>query len=122
MTDDTNHVLAIQKTLADYCVCIDTGDFDAVRTLFAPDAELHAFGEVWRGPDDIVARLESGARGLHLTGMPSVGVDGDWATSRQEFAFLSPEREILRMGLYHDELVQRDGAWQFRRRRIDFVS
>jgi hypothetical protein len=122
MASDPGVLAAIQKTLADYCVCIDTGEFDAVRMLFAPDAELHAFGSVWRGPDDIVARLESGTRGLHLSGMPSISVDGDQATSRQEFAFLSPDREVLRMGLYHDELVQRDTVWQFRRRRIDFVS
>ena len=122
MTDDVQEVLAIQKTLADYGVCIDGGDFESLPALFAPDAELQAFGQVWQGPDTIVARLSGGMRGLHLASMPSIVVDGDRATSRQNFAFLTPDRQVLRIGMYHDELVRRDGSWQFRKRRMEFVE
>ena len=105
MTDDVQEVLAIQKVLADYCLCVDGGDIESLTALFAPDAELHAFGQVWQGRDAIVSRLGSGLRGLHMTGMPSIVVDGDQASSRQNFAFLTPDRQVLRMGTYHDELA-----------------
>jgi SnoaL-like domain len=122
VTDDVREVLAIQKALAEYCVCIDSGNFEPLTSLFAPDAELHAFGQVWQGADAIVSRLSSGLRGLHLTGTPSIVVDGDQATSRQNFAFLTPDRQVLRMGMYHDELLRREGSWQFTRRRMEFVE
>ena len=122
MTDDVRDVLAIQKTLADYGVCIDGGNFESLPALFAPDAELQAFGQVWQGPDEIVARLSGGMRGLHLASMPSIVIDGDHAAARQNFAFLSQDRQILRIGMYHDELVRRDGSWQFTKRRMEFVE
>src|SRR5205085_9849050 len=88
MTDDVRDHLAIQKLLADYCLYLDESDFESWGPLFTPNAQVHAFGQIWDGRDEIVSRVSSGVHGLHMAGMPLIVIDGNHATSRQNFQFL----------------------------------
>lgn len=122
MGDDVPEILAIQKVLADYCLYLDDNDFESWATLFVPDAQVHAFGQIWDGRDEIVSRVSRAVHGLHMAGLPSIAVDGDRATSRQNFQFLAADGHVLRIGMYHDELVRVDGSWRIATRRIVFMK
>src|SRR5687767_6559921 len=61
-------VLAIQQLLARYCVYLDQREFDTWSTIWAPDGEMHVFGQVWVGPEEITAHISQSDHGLHMAG------------------------------------------------------
>ena len=63
-------VLAIQQLLARYCVYLDQREFDTWSTIWAPDGEMHAFGQVWTGPEEITSHISQSDHGLHMAGIP----------------------------------------------------
>jgi hypothetical protein len=115
-------VLAIQDLLARYCLHLDEEDMAAWQGLWTADAEMHAFRQVWTGPDEIAEHIGQADPGLHMGGMPSIVVDGDRATSKQNFLFVEKVGQALRMGLYVDELRRTDRGWLFASRRIVFMK
>lgn len=123
MSDEyTLNILAIQRLLARYCIDLDARDFEPWSQLWAPEAEMHAFGQVWTGPDEITEHIEQSPRGLHLAGIPDVHVNGDHATGRQNFVFVEADGHALRIGVYHDTYVRNGGIWLFASRAITFVK
>jgi hypothetical protein len=115
-------ILAIQDVLARYGLYLDDEDMSSWRALWAPDAEMHAFRQIWKGPDDIAAHIGQADPGLHMAGLPSVKVDGDHATSVQNFIFVEKDGHGLRLGHYVDELRRVDGEWLFAVRRIAIMK
>jgi hypothetical protein len=122
MTEAVLDVLAIQQLLAHYCLYVDDADFESWAALFAADAEMHAFGQVWRGPGEIVEHVSQGVRGLHMAGTPSLTLDGDHANGQQNFVFVEKDGHALRIGRYVDEYVRIDGSWRFASRKIIFTK
>jgi hypothetical protein len=115
-------ILAIQDLLARYGLHLDNEDMAAWRTLWAPDAEMHAFRRVWNGPDEIAEHIGQADPGLHMAGMPSIKVDGDHANSVQNFIFVEKDGHGLRLGHYVDDLRRVGGEWLFAIRRILFMK
>jgi hypothetical protein len=61
-------------------------------------------------------------RGLHLTGVSRIDVNGDTATARSQVLFVRAGSLELRPARYDDELVRDGGGWRFRRRRCRFIT
>lgn len=114
-------ILAIQDLLARYGLYLDDEDMDSWQALWTPDAEMHAFRQVWKGPEEIAGHIGQADPGLHMAGMPAVKVEGERATSVQNFIFVEKEGHGLRLGHYVDELRRVDGEWLFAVRRIAFM-
>jgi 3-phenylpropionate/cinnamic acid dioxygenase small subunit len=119
--------------LARYAWAFDTNDLDALRDCFTSDAEFEVSGGggVAVGRDAVVAELAR-LRARHEPGATtpwhivstlwilSTGVDT--ASARSKFMLVVSERDgppaLVGAGWYSDEIVNSDGAWRLRRRRV----
>ena len=119
MSDDQAE---IRELIAGYALALDAGDVDACVELFASDGEFAVYGKTFAGHDGIGAMFRAAARGLHLTGVSQIDVDGDVATARSQVLFVRSGDFVLRPALYDDELARIDGRWRFRRRRCRFIT
>jgi hypothetical protein len=119
---DALAVLAIQKLLARYCVYLDQRDFDTWSTIWAPDGEMHVFGQVWTGPEEITSHISQSDHGLHMASLPEITLDGDRATGVQNFVFVEAAGHGLRIGYYDDAYVRLADGWHFASRKIKFVK
>jgi uncharacterized protein (TIGR02246 family) len=112
----------IRELIAGYALALDAGDIDQCVNLFASDGEFQVYGKTFAGHDGISAMFRAAARGLHLTGVSHIGVDGDVATARSQVLFVRTGDFVLRPALYDDVLVRIDGHWRFARRRCRFIT
>ena len=119
---DARDILDIQDLLARYGLYLDDEDMASWRELWTQDGEMHAFRQVWTGPEEIAAHIGQADPGLHMAGVPSVNLQGDHATSVQNFIFVGKDGHRLRLGHYVDELRRVDGQWRFSVRRIVFMK
>ncbi|OBF80027.1 hypothetical protein A5791_08945 [Mycobacterium sp. 852002-51163_SCH5372311] len=113
---------AIRDLIARYALSLDAGDIDECVELFADDAEFLVYGRSFAGHHGIGDMFREAPRGLHLTGVSRIDVDGDTATARSQVLFVRAGTLQLRPALYDDELVRDGGCWRFRRRRCRFVT
>lgn len=112
----------IRELLAAYALALDAGDVDGCVQLFTADGEFLVYGRTFAGHDGIGTMFRDAPRGLHLTGVSRIDVDGDTATARSQVLFVRAADLQLRPALYDDELVRADEQWRFRRRRCRFVT
>ena len=124
---DALDVLAIQKLLARYCVYLDQRDFDTWSTIWAPDGEMHVFGQVWTGPVEITSHISQSDHGLHMASIPEITLDGDHATGIQNFVFVEAAKNEggshgLRIGSYDDAYIRLADGWHFASRTITFIK
>jgi ketosteroid isomerase-like protein len=123
--EDREEIRALHVANAD---ALDRRDFAAYASLFTDDGELAAQlgGATGRGAiqellENSIGDVERAAA-FHLVANPEIEVDGDHATSRTLWAYLTHDEDgrplILQAGHYDDELVRDAGRWRFRRRRI----
>jgi SnoaL-like domain len=112
----------IRGLLAAYALALDAGDVDGCVQLFTADAEFLVYGRTFAGHDGIGTMFRDAPRGLHLTGVSRIDVDGDTATARSQVLFVRAGDLQLRPALYDDELVRAGEQWRFRRRRCRFVT
>jgi uncharacterized protein (TIGR02246 family) len=122
---------AVRDLIARYNANADTGRFDEVVELFAPDAVLALPDEVHEGRDAIAAMfrgvrdrvIASAPTGVtphlrHYTSTLQIDVDdAAHARSRCYFAVLMPHG-LDHWGRYVDEFVCADGTWRFARRTV----
>ncbi|WP_136245107.1 nuclear transport factor 2 family protein [Mycobacterium intracellulare] len=113
---------AIRDLIAGYALALDAGDVDGCVRLFASDGEFLAYGRTFAGHDGIAGMFRAAARGLHLTGVSRITVDGDRASARSQVLFVRCGDLQLRPALYDDELTRVDGQWRFARRRCRFIT
>jgi uncharacterized protein (TIGR02246 family) len=113
---------AIRELLAAYALALDAGDVDGCVQLFTADAEFLVYGRTFAGHDGIGTMFRDAPRGLHLTGVSRIDIDGDTARARSQVLFVRAGDLQLRPALYDDELVRAGEQWRFRRRRCRFVT
>ena len=120
----------IRRLLEDYARCLDAGDHAAYADLFTENGELHAQLGVAKGRAAIRDLLDARLKGddgprrtaFHQIGNATIDVDGDRATSRVMWAYVTHDDEsyplVLQVGHYDDLLVRDGGRWRFERRTI----
>ena len=119
---------SIRDLVARYNANGDSGRFDQVVALFAPDAVMDVGGVVVRGHDEIRAIFTSVQTDLtgraqptslhHHTATLQIDViDPSTATARCYFEVLMAHG-LDHWGRYLDEFGVVDGAWRFTRRRV----
>jgi uncharacterized protein (TIGR02246 family) len=113
---------AIRELIAAYALALDAGDVDACVQLFTADGEFLVYGKTFAGHDGIGKMFRDAPRGLHLTGVSHIDVNGDTARARSQVLFVRAGDLQLRPALYDDELVRAGEQWRFRRRRCRFVT
>ena len=118
----TGDQAAIRELIARYALSLDAGDVDQCVELFTADGEFLVYGRSFAGHDGIGGMFRQAPRGLHLTGVSQIDVDGESATAQSQVLFVRAGSLQLRPALYDDELVRQGGRWRFRRRRCQFVT
>jgi len=122
----TAECAAIRELIANYALALDAGEVDECARLFTSDGEFLFYGRSFAGHDGIAKMFRDAPRGLHLTGVSRIDVDGDTATARSQVLFVRAGDLRLRPALYDDELVRiagfQGGQWRFRRRRCQFIT
>ena len=112
----------IRELIAGYALALDAGDIDKCVKLFASDGEFLVYGKTFVRHDGIGEMFRAAPRGLHLTGVSHIDVDGDVAGARSQVLFVRTRDFVLRPALYDDELARIDGHWRFARRRCRFIT
>jgi 3-phenylpropionate/cinnamic acid dioxygenase small subunit len=121
---------AIHELMAEYCFRLDDGRYDDMAALFTEDGTWDtAFGKatgraaIAKLAADIRARAGANRpRAAHLVTNIVITLDGARAQVRSNWMVMqnSPDGpKIGSGGGYNDEIVQRDGRWLFRYRKID---
>lgn len=121
---------AIREVLVRYGEYLDARDFGAYAALFASDGEwVGGFGSA-TGPAaiermliDMIGPAEPdfvNRENFHLMTTMVVDVDGDTATARSRYLFVTADEEerprMALAGRYADDFVREDGTWKIRRR------
>jgi ketosteroid isomerase-like protein len=119
---------AIWRLFMTYKEHLDQRDFKAYASLFTDDAEW--IGNLGKciGPKQIESMLEQTLevfasdreRAHHLVMDPVIDVDGDSATAKSNWAFITRSETdapvFLMLGTYYDELRRTPHGWRFSRR------
>jgi uncharacterized protein (TIGR02246 family) len=112
----------IDDLIAEYALALDADDIEGCVALFTEDSEYRVFGKTLVGPDRVRRMFTRAPRGMHLTGVSRVQIDGDTATGRTQVLFVDAATHAMRPALYDDEFVKVDGRWRIRRRRCRFLT
>lgn len=125
MDDDRQAIIDLTEK---YCLLVDAGDFDALRSVFAPDATAQMGGQGQQGIDEICDRLTTALAGFvrwehHIEGH-EVHVDGDVATSRcsvrgehvRHAGETPPVYTVI--GHYEDRLARTGDGWRITHRSL----
>ncbi|WP_053225786.1 nuclear transport factor 2 family protein [Solirubrobacter soli] len=120
---------AIRDLLMEYRRALDEKDFDAYADLFGEDGEFVTDGFTVRGRSQILTMLAdlqaTGALTVnagddrHLVTNVEIEVDGDRATARSTWVYVtreSDEPNLAMVGHYEDQLRRTPAGWRFARR------
>ena len=127
----------IRRSLDDYMHLLRTRDWDNYSKLFATDSAIDIVEGVIKGKDAIKARMAnaSARQVAAAAGQPQrqsadilsnvyVKVDGDTATARSRFTFLSEAEDgsfrVRGSGIYSDTWVRENGVWLIKYRKVDW--
>jgi 3-phenylpropionate/cinnamic acid dioxygenase small subunit len=116
---------AIRELMAEYCFRLDDGRYDDMAALFTEDGAWDtAFGKATGRAAlarDIRARADR-PRAAHLVTNIVIALDGAHARVRSNWMVMRNSSEGPKVGsggAYADDIVQQNGIWLFRYRKID---
>jgi ketosteroid isomerase-like protein len=123
MTDED----AIRNTIARFCQCLDSRQFQAWTNTFTPDG---VFGRL-QGRAAILEMILGGELALqpdlkrqHAVTNSVIEIHGDTADSTSDLTMYDRVGDgpiTVRIGRYYDKLArQADGSWLFSQRRLEW--
>jgi ketosteroid isomerase-like protein len=123
MTDED----AIRNTIARFCQCLDSRQFQAWTETFTPDG---VFGRL-HGRAAILEMIQGGELALqpelkrqHAVTNTIIDLHGDTADSTSDLTMYDRVGDApitVRIGRYHDKLArQPNGEWLFTERRLEW--
>lgn len=113
-------LLELQQLLARYAVRMTQNDVEGVVSVFTPDGTYSAFGDAF--PLDQFPDLVAAApKGLFMTGMPLIEIDGDTGTGTQPLCFVHDATHDMRIGYYNDTYVRTEAGWRIKTRKMTFI-
>lgn len=120
---DTSDIVRVQQVMAEYCLRLELSPFEEWLDLFTDDCVFEVFGRTLHGREQVAAMLSQAPHGIHMAGTPHVEVDGDTASSVQNYIFVDGSTRELNMGWYHDRLTKGpEGRWRIAHHRIAFYK
>jgi uncharacterized protein (TIGR02246 family) len=112
----------IGNVIGRYCMLFDDQDWDGLAELWTDDAAFIVDDKSFDGRvallDFLRNCLPPGFQSKHMISPPIIEVadDGLSASARTDVVWISGNFENTIVARYHDDLVQRDGRWLFRKR------
>ena len=120
----TEDILAIRALADRYSDAANRLDPAGMADVYAPDGELVAFGNAFKGRDTIRKVFDDTCNSMDFINQACTGavieVAGDRATSRWTITEFTKgkqqEKLALFLGTYEDEVVRTAEGWRFARR------
>jgi hypothetical protein len=119
-SQEQSDILELQQLLARFAVGMTKMDLDAVLAVFTPDGYYSAFGEKYT-LSDFPALAQAAPKGLFMTGMPQLDIDGDAGTGYQPLCFVDQSNHDMRLGWYTDTYRRTDDGWRLATRVMTFL-
>lgn len=114
-------VVELGQLSAVYALKMTQGDIHHImERVFTADGTYSAFGETY-GLEDWPALVEAAPKGLFLTGVPVLELDGDTGTGEVPLLFIDQTNHHMRMGWYSDTYVRTADGWKLRTRTMTFL-
>ena len=113
-------IIEIGQLLARYAVGMTKDDIDTVMGVFSSDGTYSAFGETYT-LDDFPELVAAAPKGLFLTGMPSLLLEGDSGTGEQPLCFVDQATHEMRIGYYTDTYRRTENGWRLQTRSMTFL-
>jgi hypothetical protein len=117
---EQSDILELQQLLARFAVGMTKMDVDAVLAVFTPDGYYSAFGEKYTLAD-FPALAQAAPKGLFMTGMPQLELDGDTGSGYQPLCFVDQSNHDMRLGWYTDTYRRTDDGWRLATRTMTFL-
>jgi hypothetical protein len=113
-------VIEIEQLLARYAVGMTKDDVAAVMDVFTSDGTYSAFGDTYSLADfpELVA---TAPKGLFLTGIPALVLDGETGTGEQPLCFVDQTTHDMRIGYYSDTYRRTENGWRLATRSMTFL-
>jgi hypothetical protein len=120
---------SIRDLVARYNANADSGRFEPVLELFAPDAVMEITGEPPKVGHDEIRTIFTGARDQaawgdrpvylrHVTGTHQIDLVDEGSAVGRCYYFVLTDVGLDHWGRYLDEYKVVDGRWRFARRRV----
>lgn len=110
--------LEIQRVLAEYCLRLEVNPFEEWLDLFTDDTVYEVHRKVLRGRQEVSEVLSLAPHGVHIGGALRIELDGDAATTIQNYQFLADEEKFSNNGWYYRTLVRTDDGWKISNTRV----
>jgi uncharacterized protein (TIGR02246 family) len=116
--------MQIQELYARYSWAMDTGDLEALKTVFVEDCSYSGWSQVWAGRDHLCStliefhhKLDLGVQ-HHAANFLFDGTGSSCVVTAMNygFHFTSNGSTIRYVGYYVDNVVKSEGRWLFRKR------
>ena len=117
-----------------YAHYLDTGQYELVPTLFAPQGTFHGQAGKYTGRESVALvfnRIDKNQRSIHVVTNPIVEIQSrnliivtsNFTTYKTDTATgVSPlQNQPVRVGIYTDECVRSDTGWLFQSRKMDII-
>jgi hypothetical protein len=112
----------IGDVIGRYCMLFDDQDWDGLADLWTVDASFEVEDKIFE-PRNVLLEflrtcLPAGFQSKHMIAPPVIDLadDGLAAKTRTDVVWISGNFENTIVARYHDDLVNEDGRWRFRRR------
>ncbi len=113
-----------------YALSVDTHDFDGLRRVFVPDAELDTGRSVRKGIEEILSAMEGLRRytaTTHLIGQQLIEGGPDdatgvvYCTAHHLFGDEGSQTDMVMHIRYHDHYGRTSNGWRITQRRLDLL-
>jgi hypothetical protein len=106
--------LAVRSVLSEYCLRLEINEFAEWLDLFTDDCTYEIFRRTLHGRNEVADMLSQAPSGVHLGGPARVELDGDMATTVQNYLFVDGKTRESNMGWYYRTLVRTEGGWKIK--------
>jgi hypothetical protein len=104
--------LAVRRVLDEYCLRLEVNPFEEWLDLFTDDTVYEVFKRTLRGRAEVAAMLSQAPHGVHLGGPARIQLEGDSATTTQNYLFIDSTSGQWNMGWYYRTLVRTSQGWK----------
>lgn len=113
-------IIEIQQVLAKYAVGMSQDDIEIVMEVFTDDGWYSAFGDRYLVAD-FPRLVEAAPKGLFMTGLPLIEIEGDTGTGTQPLCMVIQSDHSMRIGYYRDTYRRTDRGWRLATRQMTFM-
>ncbi len=110
--------LAIRRVLDEYCLRLECSPFEEWLDLFTEDTVYEVFRMTLRGRSELAEVLVQAPHGTHIGGAMRIAIDGDTASTVQNYAFIGTSSDEWNVGWYDRRLVRTGDGWKIAHTKV----